>query len=81
MGKFYRVNREFKDLLKDLKFTFHNREETASTGVSYYTQHQTGKQIKIDSKHNFIVLLDNKGEVVDESYTFTEKEINNFLEV
>lgn len=81
MGKFYRANEEFTNFLITLGFTFHQREAEENSDIQYYTHHETGKQVRVDIKSNYITLLSNKGLVEDESSSFTDNQIKNFLEV
>lgn len=77
MGTFYRADKELSNyLVTDLGFTFHDRNEPE---VEYYTEHKTGKQVKIDTVKNLVTLLDNTGKVVDSSSSFTDNQILNFL--
>lgn len=76
MGKFYTANEEFKTYLLTLGFTFHDREEDK---ISYYTEHNSGKQVKVDNEKNLVTLLDQSGNVVDSSSSFTDNQIEKFL--
>ena len=76
MGTFYTANNELKDYLIENNLTFHSREDGI---VNYYT-HTSGKQIKINTKNNFITFLDKKGNLIDESSSFTNNQINSFLQ-
>lgn len=77
MGKFYTANEEFKNYLLELGFTFHNREEE---DVNYFTEHNTGKQVKVDTKKNLVTLLDKYGKIESESSSFTDNQIIKFLD-
>ena len=76
MGKFYRANQDLSQFLLNLGLTFHNREEQ---GISYYTDHKTGNQVLINSKRNYIKFLDNSGYMVGLSSSYTDNQIENFL--
>lgn len=78
MGRFYTANEELAAYLVELGLTFHNREETE---VSYYTDHTSGKQVKIESDKKLVTLLDNQGITVDYSSSFTDNQIKKFLEI
>lgn len=77
MGKFYRANEEFKAYLLTIGFTFHDREEET---ISYFTHHETGKQVKVNTEKGLVTLLDNYGHLVDESSSYTDNQIIKFLE-
>lgn len=76
MGKFYRANQEVKQLLKEEGLVFHDREEQ---GVSYFTDHRTGRQVLINQKRNYIKFLDNQGVLIDVSSSYTDNQIKDFL--
>lgn len=76
MSTFYRANAELKTYLEEVGLTFHDREEEE---VNYLTDHNSGKQVKVDFKNSLITFLDNSGDVVDESSSFTDNQIMNFL--
>jgi len=76
MGKFYTANEEFTNYLLESGFTFHDREDES---VKYYTEHTTGKQVKVDSNRNLVTLLDQYGRIEDESSSFTDNQIEKFL--
>lgn len=80
MGKFYRANEEFTNYLIQLGLTFHQTEAVADSEVKYYTDHTTGKQVKVDNKFSFITFLDNKGMYVDGATSFTDNQVTSFLE-
>ena len=78
MSKFYRANTELKNYLTSGKgLTFHNREETS---VNYFTDHNTGKQVRVNTSNNLISLLSPKGVVVESSSSFTNNQIDKFLD-
>ena len=77
MGKFYRANKELGEYLVELGLTFHDREES---DVKYYTDHTSGKQVKINTENRLVTFLDSQGEPVDYSSSFTDNQINKFLE-
>jgi len=80
MGKFYTANQEFENYLLELGFTFHTRVEKGETEeVKYYTEHTTGKQVKINFKSNLVTLLDKYGRTEDESSSYTDNQIIKFL--
>lgn len=78
MGKFYTANEELTEYLVELGLTFHNREETE---VMYFTDHSSGKQVRIEPTKKLVSLLDNQGIVVDYSSSYTDNQIKKFLEV
>ena len=78
MGRFYTANRELSKYLLGLGLEFHDRE---CEDFKYYTQHETGNQVKLDLKDNLVTLLDAKGGVVDYSSSYTDSQINTFLKV
>ena len=78
MGKFYTANNELKDYLVGLGFPFHDRGE--DDGILYYTEHTTGKQVKINNNVNLITLIDPYGRIEDESTSFTDNQIVKFLD-
>lgn len=78
MGKFYTANEELSAYLtEELGLTFHNREEEE---VKYFTDSNSGKQVKINIEENVVTLLDEKGSFVDESSSFTDGQLKRFLE-
>lgn len=76
MGKFYTANDQLKSYLKENNLTFHSREDVI---INYYT-HPSGKQIKINTNNNLITFLNKNGNLVDESSSFTDNQIKNFLQ-
>jgi hypothetical protein len=76
MGKFYRANQDLSTFLQELGLTFHDREEH---GVSYFTDHSTGKQVLVNSKRNYIKFLDNAGRLIGLSNSYTDNQIEKFL--
>lgn len=76
MGKFYTANEELENYLVKSGLTFHDREENE---VSYYTDHKTGNQVKIDKSTKLVSLLDNFGQLIDISTCFTDNQIDKFL--
>jgi hypothetical protein len=76
MGKFYRANQEVRQLLKDEGLVFHDREES---GVNYFTDHRTGRQVLVNQKRNYIKFLDNRGILVGVASSFTDNQIKDFL--
>jgi hypothetical protein len=76
MGKFYTATEELKNYLVEKGLTFHDRENPE---VSYYTDHNTGNQIKVDIKNQIVSLLNNFGLLIDISSCFTDNQINKFL--
>lgn len=82
MSTFYRADDNFGQFLtKEAGLTFHNTniELEEPSPVKYFTDHKSGKQIKIDSKNNTITFLDEGGYFVEESHTFTDNEVFKFL--
>ena len=90
MGKFYTANQELAIyLVKELNFKFHDREIYSEEymknnfikplKVQYFTHHNTGKQIKIDTGKNLITLLNKNGYKVKESSSFTNNQLKKFL--
>ncbi len=76
MGKFYTANEDFKNYLLSLNFKFYTREDE---DINYFTEHETGKQVKVNTKNNLVTLLDEYGIVVDEASSFTDNQIIKFL--
>jgi hypothetical protein len=76
MSKFYRANTELKTYLESLGLTFHDREDPE---VNYLTDHKSGKQVKVDIKNSLVTLLDNSGDIIDQSSSFTDNQIKSFL--
>ncbi len=76
MGKFYRANQELGNYLTSIGLTFHDREDSL---VQYYTNHATGRQVKIDQQSKLVTLLDNRGEVVDYSSSYTNNQIKEHI--
>lgn len=80
MGKFYKAGQGLEDYLLEVGFTAHSRAGLKSKEDSkYFTEHKTGKQVRIDYDINFITFLDEKGNFVDESSVYTDNQINNFI--
>lgn len=77
MGRFYTANSELKDFLLEQGMTFHDREEEE---FSYYTDHFSGKQVKINNNTKLVSFLDAKGLVLDTSSCYTDNQIKKFLE-
>lgn len=76
MSKFYTANEDLGTfLIEELGFTFHDREES----VKYYTEHNTGKQIKIDTEKNLISLMNKHGVTEEYSSSYTDNQIKKFL--
>lgn len=75
MGTFYKANQELKDYLISIGFIFHDRSDA---DTQYFT-HPSGNQIKVETKNKFVTLLDNQGYVVEESTSFTDNQIEEFI--
>lgn len=81
MGKFYTANEELANYLTKLGLTHHCRvEKESEEEKKYFTDHSTGKQVKINKKDNLVSLLDNKGTIVDYSSSYTDNQIQAFLQ-
>lgn len=76
MGKFYTANKQLEDYLVKSGLTFHDRGEEE---FSYFTDHKTGNQVKIDNSDKLISLLDGFGYLIDISSCFTDTQIDKFL--
>jgi hypothetical protein len=76
ISKFYRANTELKEHLISLGLIFHSREEKY---ISYYTDHNSGKQVRIDKENRLIAFLSPEGNSIEEENSFTSKQIKNFL--
>jgi hypothetical protein len=77
MGKFYTANKELNDYLTELGLTFHDRGEVE---VSYFTEHSSGKQVKVNHESNLVTFMDNAGIELDSSSCFTDNQIEKFLD-
>ena len=77
MGKFYRANQDLNNFLLEQGLVFHDREER---GINYFTDHNTGLQILVNSKRSYIKFLDNTGRLVGLSSSYTDNQIKKFLD-
>lgn len=76
MSKFYVANIDLFEYLVELGLTFHNREDE---DVKYFTDHSTGKQIKLNYGNNLVVFIDANGRTVEFSSAYTNNQIDTFL--
>tara|TARA_R110000851_G_scaffold97156_4_gene210695 strand:+ start:37 stop:273 length:237 start_codon:yes stop_codon:yes gene_type:complete len=76
MGKFYTANEQLQNYLIESGLTFHDREDSL---VSYFTDHRTGNQVKLNNSNKLVSLLNSFGQLIDISSCFTDNQINKFL--
>jgi hypothetical protein len=76
MSKFYVANIDLFEYLVELGLTFHDREDE---DVKYFTDHLTGKQIKLNYRNNLVVFIGANGRTVEFSSAYTNNQIDTFL--
>ena len=79
MGTFYTAGHtELANFLTSLGLTFHSREDDEN--VMYFTNHANGKQVKVQKRSNLVSLLDERGETIESSSSFTDNQLVKFLD-
>lgn len=73
-ARFFRAGKAFTNYIQGMGF----KHRVVDSKKEYFTNSR-GLQIKIDYEFKMITLLDEKGNTVKYSSTFTDKEIDKFI--